>query len=166
MKKPLVSNRVLVINDKKGTSGKENYVRVGKGFTNFTKASNSTIDQKFYIDEAGKGTSDKTGMQTIYSLTGDRVVGDPANDYIVSCYEKLGDDVITTAVQYDEYAPVADQAGCFEAQKFECMVNCTNDGSGDGGAVLAVEAEIHQNGREIKGYYNPSTKEFTAESAN
>lgn len=166
MKKPLVSNRVLVINDKKGTSGKENYVRVGKGFTNFTKASNSTINQKFYIDEAGKGTSDKTGMQTIYSLTGDRVVGDPANDYIVSCYEKLGDDVITTAVQYDEYAPVADQAGCFEAQKFECMVNCTNDGSGDGGAVLAVEAEIHQNGREIKGYYNPSTKEFTAESAN
>ena len=166
MKKPLVSNRVLVINDKKGTSGKENYVRVGKGFTNFAKASNSTIDQKFYIDEAGKGTSNKTGMQTIYSLTGDRVVGDPANDYIVSCYEKLGDDVITTAVQYDEYAPVADQAGCFEAQKFECMVNCTNDGSGDGGAVLAVEAEIHQNGQEIKGYYNPSTKEFTAESAN
>lgn len=166
MKKPLVSNRVLVIDDKKGTSGKENYVRVGKGFTNFTKASNSTINQKFYIDEAGKGTSDKTGMQTIYSLTGDRVVGDPANDYIVSCYEKLGDDVITTAVQYDEYAPVADQAGCFEAQKFECMVNCTNDGSGDGGAVLAVEAEIHQNGQEIKGYYNPSTKEFTAESAN
>ena len=166
MKKPLVSNRVLVIDDKKGTSGKENYVRVGKGFTNFTKASNSTIDQKFYIDEAGKGTSNKTGMQTIYSLTGDRVVGDPANDYIVSCYEKLGDDVITTAVQYDEYAPVADQAGCFEAQKFECMVNCTNDGSGDCGAVLAVEAEIHQNGQEIKGYYNPSTKEFTAESAN
>ena len=166
MKKPLVSNRVLVINDKKGTSGKENYVRVGKGFTNFTKASNSTIDQKFYIDEAGKGTSNKTGMQTIYSLTGDRVVGDPANDYIVSCYEKLGDDVITNAVQYDEYAPVADQAGCFEAQKFECMVNCTNDGSGDGGAVLAVEAEIHQNGQEIKGYYNPSTKEFTPNSAN
>ena len=166
MKKPLVSNRVLVIDDKKGTSGTENYVRVGKGFTNFTKASNPTIDQKFYIDEAGKGTSNKTGMQTIYSLTGDRVVGDPANDYIVSCYEKLGDDVITTAIQYDEYAPVADQAGCFEAQKFECMVNCTNDGSGDGGAVLAVEAEIHQNGQEIKGYYNPSTKEFTAESAN
>ena len=166
MKKPLVSNRVLVINDKKGTAGKENYVRVGKGFTNFTKASNSTIDQKFYIDEAGKGTSNKTGMQTIYSLTGDRVVGDPANDFIVSCYEKLGDDVITTAIQYDEYAPVADQAGCFEAQKFECMVNCTNDGSGDGGAVLAVEAEIHQNGQEIKGYYNPSTKEFTPNSAN
>ncbi len=166
MKKPLVSNRVLVIDDKKGTSGKENYVRVGKGFTNFTKASNSTIDQKFYIDEAGKGTSNKTGMQTIYSLTGDRVVGDPANDFIVSCYEKLGDDVITSAVQYDEYSPVADQAGCFEAQKFECMVNCTNDGSGDGGAVLAVEAEIHQNGQEIKGYYNPSTKEFTADSAN
>ena len=166
MKKPLVSNRVLVINDKKGTAGKENYVRVGKGFTNFTKASNSTIDQKFYIDEAGKGTSNKTGMQTIYSLTGDRVVGDPANDFIVSCYEKLGDDVITNAVQYDEYAPVADQAGCFEAQKFECMVNCTNDGSGDGGAVLAVEAEIHQNGQEIKGYYNPSTKEFTPNSTN
>lgn len=166
MKKPLVSNRVLVIDDKKGTAGKENYVRVGKGFTNFTKASNSTIDQKFYIDEAGKGTSNKTGMQTIYSLTGDRVVGDPANDFIVSCYEKLGDDVITSAVQYDEYSPVADQAGCFEAQKFECMVNCTNDGSGDGGAVLAVEAEIHQNGQEIKGYYNPSTKEFTPESAN
>lgn len=166
MKKPLVSNRVLVIDDKKGTSGKENYVRVGKGFTYFTKASNSTIDQKFYIDEAGKGTSNKTGMQTIYSLTGDRVVGDPANDYIVSCYEKLGDDVITTAVQYDEYAPVADQAGCFEAQKFECMVNCTNDGSGDGGAVLAVEAEIHQNGQEIPGYYNPSTKTFTPNSAN
>lgn len=166
MKKPLVSNRVLVIDDKKGTAGKENYVRVGKGFTNFTKASNSTIDQKFYIDEAGKGTSNKTGMQTIYSLTGDRVVGDPANDFIVSCYEELGDDVITNAVQYDEYAPVADQAGCFEAQKFECMVNCTNDGSGDGGAVLAVEAEIHQNGQEIKGYYNPSTKEFTPNSAN
>lgn len=165
MKKPLVSNRVLVIDDKTG-SNKENYVRVGKGFTNFTKASNSTIDQKFYIDEAGKGTSEKTGMQTIYSLTGDRVVGDPANDFIVSCYDKLGDDVITTAVQYDEYAPVASEAGSYEAKKFECMVNCTNDGSGDGGAVLAVEAEIHQNGQEIEGTYNPTTKTFTAKASN
>lgn len=164
MKKPLVSNRVLVIDDKTGTD-KENYVRVGKGFTNFTKASNSTIDQKFYIDEEGKGTSNKTGMQTIYSLTGDRVVGDPANDFIAGCYDKLGDDVITSAIQYDEFSPVDSQAGCYQAKKFECMVNCTNDGSGDGGAVLAVEAEIHQNGKEIKGYYNPTTKTFTA-SAN
>ncbi len=143
MSKPLVSNRVLVIDDKKGTGNKENYVRVGKGFTNFTKASNSTIDQKFYIDEAGKGTSSKTGMQTIYSLTGDRIKGDPANDFIAGCYDKMGDDVITTAIQYDEYEPVAENAGSFKAKKFECMVNCTNDGSGDGGAVLAVEAEIY-----------------------
>ena len=161
MKKPLVSNRVLVIDDKTGND-KENYVRVGKGFTNFKKASNSTIDQKFYIDEAGKGTSNKTGMQTIYSLTGDRVVGDPANDFIVSCYDKLGDDVITTAVQYDEFSPVESEAGTYKAKKFEVMVNCTNDGSGDGGAVLAVESEIHQNGQEIEGSYNPTTKTFTA----
>ncbi|MBO5475521.1 MAG: hypothetical protein J5982_03315 [Bacilli bacterium] len=165
MKKPLVSNRVLVIDDKTGTSGKENYVRVGKGFTNFTKASNSTIDQKFYIDESGYGNSEKTGMQTIYSLTGDRVVGDPANDFIVGCYEKLGDDVITTAVQYDEYAPVASEAGSYEAKKFTCMVNCTNDGSGDGGGILAVEAEIHQNGKAIEGTYNPTTKTFTAKAS-
>ena len=125
MKKPLVSNRVLVIDDKTGTNNEANYVRVGKGFTNFTKASNSTIDQKFYIDEAGKGTSNKTGMQTIYSLTGDRIVGDPANDFIVSCYDKLGDDVITTAIQYDEYAPATKNAGSYEAKKFEVMVNCT-----------------------------------------
>lgn len=164
MSKPLVSNRVLVIDDKKGTGNKENYVRVGKGFTNFKKASNSTIDQKFYIDEAGKGTSSKTGMQTIYSLTGDRIKGDPANDFIAGCYDKMGDDVITTAIQYDEYEPVAESAGSFKAKKFECMVNCTNDGSGDGGAVLAVEAEIHQNGQEIEGSYNPSTKTFTADS--
>lgn len=164
MSKPLVSNRVLVIDDKKGTGNKENYVRVGKGFTNFTKASNSTIDQKFYIDEAGKGTSSKTGMQTIYSLTGDRIKGDPANDFIAGCYDKMGDDVITTAIQYDEYEPVAEKAGSFKAKKFECMVNCTNDGSGDGGAVLAVEAEIHQNGQEIEGSYNPGTKAFTADS--
>lgn len=161
MKKPLVSNRVLVIDDKTGTNGKENYVRVGKGFTNFTKASNSTIDQKFYIDEAGKGTSNKTGMQTIYSLSGDRVVGDAANDFICSCYDKLGDDVITTAVQYDEFAPVEGEAGSYAAKQFEVMVNCTNDGSGDGGAVLAVEAEIHQNGLEVEGSYNPTTKTFT-----
>lgn len=164
MSKPLVSNRVLVIDDKKGTGNKENYVRVGKGFTNFTKASNSTIDQKFYIDEGGKGSSSKTGMQTIYSLTGDRIKGDPANDFIAGCYDKMGDDVITTAIQYDEYEPVAESAGSFKAKKFECMVNCTNDGSGDGGAVLAVEAEIHQNGQEIEGSYNPSTKTFTADS--
>ena len=103
-------------------------------------------------------------MQTIYSLTGDRIKGDPANDFIAGCYDKMGDDVITTAIQYDEYEPVAESAGSFKAKKFECMVNCTNDGSGDGGAVLAVEAEIHQNGQEIEGSYNPSTKTFTADS--
>ena len=32
MKKPLVSNRVLVIDDKTGADNKENYVRVGKGY--------------------------------------------------------------------------------------------------------------------------------------
>lgn len=163
MSKPLVSNRVLVIDDKTGNNT-ENYVRVGKGFTNFTKASNSTIDQKFYIDEAGKGTSNKTGMQTIYTLTGDRIKGDAANDFIVSCYDKVGDDVITTAIQYDEFEPVGSTAGTYKAKKFEAMINCTNDGSGDGGAVLAVEAEIHQNGKEIEGTYNPTTKTFTANS--
>lgn len=55
-------------------------------------------------------------MQTIYSLTGDRIKGDPANDFIAGCYDKMGDDVITTAIQYDEYEPVAEKAGSFKAK--------------------------------------------------
>lgn len=70
-----------------GTGGPgvdENMQVLAAGFDNITEAINEVLYQSSFLSDKGWGSSYVTGGQLIFTLTGVRVVGDPAQDYIFS----------------------------------------------------------------------------------
>ena len=57
-------------------------VQLGKGFESIEQSLNEVIAQTYYLGDEGWGTSDVTGGQLTVTLSGKRIVGDPAQDYI------------------------------------------------------------------------------------
>ena len=62
----------------------ENYAPVAVGFDNITESLNEVLYQSGFISDKGWGSSYVTGGQMIVTLTGVRVKGDKAQDYIFS----------------------------------------------------------------------------------
>lgn len=60
------------------------WARVGDGFKNLSPSLNEVIYQASYLVNEGWGSSEVTGGQFTTTLTGDRVPGDDAQDFIFS----------------------------------------------------------------------------------
>ena len=58
------------------------YVALDQGFDNLDEALNDVTNEYFFLGDKGFGSSFTTGIHPTYSLSGTRVVGDPAQDYI------------------------------------------------------------------------------------
>ena len=121
------------------------YKRVGEGINTFTPSNNGTISTKHYINDKF-ATSRRNGIQKQWAFSGDRVIGDPANDYLVGLTEKTGSEVETTLI-------IADLIGDspYGAKKYEVMVDVTNDGTIEGGQDVAIDGTIYANGDPVKG---------------
>ncbi len=65
-------------------SGVANYKQLMDGINNLDQALNEVILQTSYLKNKGWGSSEVTGGQFIVTLTGNRIVGDEAQDYIFS----------------------------------------------------------------------------------
>ena len=65
-------------------SGTATYAELAEGITNLTEALNEVIYQASYLKNKGWGSSEVTGAQMTITLSGDRKVGDAAQDYIFS----------------------------------------------------------------------------------
>lgn len=57
---------------------------IARGFDNITEAINEVLYQSSFLSDRGWGSSYVTGGQLIFTLTGVRVLGDAAQDYIFS----------------------------------------------------------------------------------
>lgn len=62
----------------------ENFSPVAAGFDNITEAINEVVSQFSFLADKGWGSTYVTGGQYIFTLSGYRVVGDTAQDYIFS----------------------------------------------------------------------------------
>lgn len=58
------------------------YATLGNGIDNIAEALNETVQQYFFMDDEGFATNHVTGMAPTFTLTGRRVVGDAAQDFI------------------------------------------------------------------------------------
>lgn len=65
------------------------------GINNSTPAANDTTTNDEYYDGEGFGTSDVTSKRLQLTLAGNRLEGDPAQDYIASKQLAIGDDLKT-----------------------------------------------------------------------
>ena len=60
------------------------YSELKNGFDNIAEALNETVQQYFFLSDDGFARNHVTGMAPSFTLTGRRVMGDAAQDYIFS----------------------------------------------------------------------------------
>lgn len=72
-----------------------NMVRVGRGFTDVTPAAAETVDTESDMLDAGYQKSEVSAKAITYALTGNRYIGDPAQDFIFDKFSKLGGELKT-----------------------------------------------------------------------
>ena len=134
------------------------FKRLGEGINTFTPSNNGQISTKHYINDKF-ATSRRNGLQKQFAFSGDRVVGDPANDYLMSLSEKTGSDVESEII-------IADLTGSspYSAKKYDVMIDVSNDGTIEGGQDVSIDGTFYVNGDPIEGTCTVSgdTATFTA----
>lgn len=106
-----------------------------KGFTNFSKAMNEVVEQFAFLDEDGWGRSEVVGAQPTIELTGKRIVGDTAQDFIFDKQYTLGSRHVSYKMTKDGKVLTGD-----------CTLANIDDGGGDAQALGEVSLTIHFNG--------------------
>ena len=114
------------------------YVRLAEGIANVETSMNEVNDQQsFYADE-GYATTRKTGGQLILTVSGSRVMGDAAQDFIAGLFGAFGDDAITNVRLTSSDGEVKSGPATFTS---------IVAGGGDAGSLGAFSCEIHVNGK-------------------
>lgn len=72
------------------TGASRTWANLCAGFNNISEALNETIQQYFFLCGKGFGANYVTGMAPEYTLTGVRVLGDSAQDYVFGFTQKFG----------------------------------------------------------------------------
>lgn len=141
------------------TGGSATYAEINKGFTGFSKSNNPSIQTQQYIGDIN-ATSAITALGMQFAYTGERVVGDVANDYFASLDGKIGNDLKTTLVKVNLWE--ADSTEAIPATLYNVVVAVSSDGDLSGGSTQAISGTVYVNGDPVKGTFNRSTKAFTA----
>ncbi len=68
------------------------FAPLNDGFDNFAEALNEVVQNYSFLKDKGFGSSEVTGMAPTVTLTGRRVQGDAAQDFIFSKKYKTGDE--------------------------------------------------------------------------
>jgi len=117
--------------------GTEEYVRIGKGIADATHAPNDVTSQKAYFTDNGLGSTSVDGMQNTYSLSGDRILNDAAQNFIIDACKTPGNSRYTSMKITD---------GNGENTKLNVTLVSASGFGGAANAPSAFTAEIHQNG--------------------
>lgn len=78
-----------------GTSVSSNtwtYAELGDGIENISEALNEVVQQYFFMDKDGFAVNHVTGLAPTFTLTGRRVIGDAAQEFIFGNKYKLDTD--------------------------------------------------------------------------
>lgn len=123
-----------------GTPPAWTYAALGAGIENIAEALNEAVQQYFFLNAGGFAYNHVTGMAPTFTLTGHRVLGDTAQDYIFS----------------KKYSPDADRESSFKlvysdgADTVTLTCDCTicniQEWSGNSNEDSAISFEIRFNG--------------------
>lgn len=131
---------VFAINTTPGVEGSKeaDYAVVQMGIEGLDAQLNPVTQDKQYI-RAGQSTM-KTGTQRSFAVTGDRYIGDAAQDYIFSHNQKYGtgNTVITDYVYFNILTGIG--------EKGQCSIIVNSDGSGNSGESSAIDVEFKKAG--------------------
>lgn len=74
---------------------KANWAKLWEGISSITPAAGDTQTSNSYWSDQGLTTTLVTGKKITFSISGNRVIGDPAQDYIASKFWDIGDSLDT-----------------------------------------------------------------------
>ena len=144
-----------------GTTGKEEYVLMGVGFTSLSESPGAQTESVKYINEASSSSS-VTSYETSFAYEADHVISEKAVDalYMVGRNHYTGE-----AAEFDyirvELWNKADGDNEFEARKFR--VSCeASDYGGDN--KQTISGNLNAIGDPILGTFNTKTLKFTEAS--
>lgn len=116
------------------------YATIAKGFDNVAEALNEVLYQSSFLGDKGYGSSYVTGGQLIATLSGVRMIGDAAQDYIFGneTYYEWGKSRETTII-----------FSCPDGTIVSCPVTLAKITRAGGAAntATAITVEIHFNGK-------------------
>lgn len=116
------------------------WARLSKGFSNLSQSINEMLYKASYLSDGGWGSTAVTGGQYTVTLTGTRIFGDAAQDYLFS-----------DAVMFGWGAERETQLKIMRANgtsiEWDVTIAKITDGGGDASGVSAVTVEFHGNGR-------------------
>lgn len=90
-----LNNRVLVEVDSTPLGASRTWLKLANGIMSAIESHNDSTDDTPYLPDGGYGNSDIISKQYTVAITGHRVIGNPAQDYIVSLQGEFGDDAKT-----------------------------------------------------------------------
>lgn len=124
--------------------GPQDYAVVEMGIAGLDAKLNPITQDKTYI-RAGQNTM-KTGTQRSFAVTGDRYVGDEAQDYCLSHKSKYGtgNGVVTDYVYFNVLTG--------KGEKGQCSVIVNSDGSGNAGESSSVDINFKKMGKTPEEY--------------
>lgn len=114
---------------------------VAVGFDNMQEQLNETVQQYKFLADHGFSRSRVTGMAPVWTLTGRRIFGDAAQDYIFSKKYALGAERETEAKV--EYTP---DGGSKVTIKFLCTFANIQEFAGATEENSAISVEVHVDG--------------------
>lgn len=117
---------------------------IGEGFNNLAEALNEVVQQYFFLNDKGYARNFVTGMAPVYTLSGVRVLGDAAQEYIFGTERKFG-----LMADRNTQIKITRRAASGQTETITCdctLCNVTDSGGGttDGSAV---SVEIRLNGK-------------------
>lgn len=120
------------------TTAVGDYVVVEMGISGMDAQLNPVTQDKQYI-RAGQNTM-KTGTQRSFTVSGDRYIGDDAQDYCLSHKTKYGtgNGVVTNYVYFN----ILNGKG----EKGQCSIIVNSDGSGNAGESSTIDIEFKKMG--------------------
>lgn len=133
------------------TDGSETFAPLADGIDNIAEALNEVVQQYFFLKDKGFATNHVTGMAPAYTLTGRRVVGDAAQDYIFS--KKFS---LDTERQSKIRIVYTDSESQQQAITCSCTICNIQEYSGASTDDSAISFELRFDGKPETAPYRPS----------
>lgn len=126
-----------------GSSSSEVWSEVKQGIDNLQEQLNETVQQYKFMADEGFGRSRVTGMAPVWTLSGRRIWGDDAQDYVFDKDRKYG-----LGANRETKAKVAYTAGgSTYTITFDCTICNVQELSGATEEDSAISFEIHVDGK-------------------
>lgn len=144
-----------------GTSGTEQYVLMGAGYTKLDESPAAQTKSRRYVNDKSQ-TKSISGYDDSFPFEADQIIDEDAIDFIRDIGEnrKTGADAETDYVRVDLDKQVGASGTEYEARKFHVAVEVADFADSDG--EMTMSGNLLGIGDMVPGKFDTTTKAFTA----